>query len=151
MAKQSKKTSRKDPDMEGLPEGFEPLRAGRVEGFFIREEGNQVQGILKDSFEVKGKFGAKTVYKILITAGDTRIMTKDDGEQDATEGQLIGLDESGWLKSLGDVAKGREIFVKCIGLDKPTKEFPRGQWKFQLGAMPVMKPDDADLEFPPVT
>jgi hypothetical protein len=147
MAKTKTASKRRDPDMEGLPEGFEPLRAGRVEGFFIREEDNQVQGILKDSFVVKGKFGSKTVYKILITSGETRIMTKDDAEQDATEGMLIGLDESGWLKSLADVEKGREVFVKCMGLEEPTKEFPRGQWKFKLGVMPVAKSDDDNIPF----
>jgi len=146
MAKaQSKK--RKDPDTDDLPEGFEPLTSGKVAGFFILEEGNSIRGILRDTFVVKGKFGPKNVHKILITAGETRIMTADEGETDAGEGVLVGVDEVGWLKSLSDVGKGRELFIKCTGKDEPTKEFPRGVWKFKLGVVPLTKDDSDNVPF----
>lgn len=137
MAKTKAKQTKRTPDEMDLPEGFEPLTSGKVAGFFIFEEDNQVQGILRDTFTVKGKFGPKNVHKILITSGETRIMTADQGEADASEGMLIGLDETGWLKSLNDVDKGREVFIKCTGKDEPTKEFPRGVWRFKLAIKPL--------------
>jgi hypothetical protein len=115
-----------------VPDGFEPLTGSRVSGFFLCKAGNSVQGVLRDIFQTKGKFGKKNVFKIEITGGQTTILS-EDVEEIAEEGALIGLDEHGWLKRLADVDKGTEIFVKCLGKDEPTEEFPRGVWRFSLG------------------
>lgn len=132
-----------------LPEGFEPLTSGRVAGWFLLEEGNEIRGILRDTFVVDGKFGKKNVHKILITSGTTRIMHPENGETDVGEGEMVGIDETGWLKALSDVGKGREIYIKCTGKDAPTKDFPRGVWKFLLGVVPLPKDtrDNDDLPF----
>lgn len=139
MAK-GQKTARKEapPEDNDLPEGFEPISGKMVLGWFICEEGNTVQGYLRDKIEVKSQFGdgKKTVYKIQISSGETRIMHPENGETTATEGDLIGLDERGFLKRLADIEKGREVFVKCKGKLAPSKKFPRGAWEFSLGAVP---------------
>lgn len=134
-----------DPD---LPEGYEELNAGRVAGWFVLAEGNSFQGVLRDTFEVNGKFGKKKVFKVLLTAGETEILTAENGEETVGAGTLIGVDEKGYLKGLSDVAEGTDLFVKCLGKDEPTKEYPRGVWKFKLAVRKSREPgDDGPLPF----
>lgn len=95
-----------------LPKGFTEVRS-RLDGFFTLEPGNYVVGILRGSFEVEGKFGRKKVYRIQVTDGQTRI--GDDGEI-ATVGQTVGLDEKGFLQSLGDLDVGTAVYVRYEGI-----------------------------------
>lgn len=133
--KNTKKTTepKRDPDM---PEGFEPLGMTRVAGWFVREEGNTLQGTLQESFTVKasGKFKKeRKVYKIEITAGSTKVMV-GEGEVAKIDEGLVGLDETGYLKKLGDLEKGREVFIKCKGKEDPSdRESP---WIFAIGVVP---------------
>ncbi len=119
-----------------MPEGFDEQTQSRVEGWFVREAGNSVQGIIKDMFEVKakGKFGARKVYKIELTKGETKIMDGDGGETTASEGDLIGLDETGYLKKLAEVEKGSEVFVLCKGKESDAMQAP---WIFKVGVRSV--------------
>lgn len=126
MAKGKKKSN--EPD---LPEGFEPV-SSRLDGFFIVEEGNSIQGVIRDSFMVRGQFGEKRVYKIEITSGTTRVMNGDQGEMDAEEGATVGVDEKGYLKKLADYAKGTEVFLRCIGREETAKKGQQPAWKFQV-------------------
>jgi hypothetical protein len=128
----SKKPAR-DPDM---PDGFEPLGMTRVDGWFVRKAGNALQGTIQDSFVTKGagKFKKdRKVYKIQITGGETEVMNAD-GELVTIDAGLVGIDETGYLKKLGDLEKGREVFVKCKGKEEPDeKESP---WIFAIGVVP---------------
>lgn len=133
MAKDKKKK-----EETNMPEGFVPLGMTRVEGWFVREAGNTIQGTLADSFTTKGtgKFNKgkeRKVYKIEITNGTTRVMNGDGEVESITEG-LVGLDETGWLKKLGDLEKGREVFIRCKGKEDPSdRESP---WIFDIGVVP---------------
>lgn len=123
-----------------LPEGFVEL-SSQLSGFFIVEEGNQLQGILEGFFVNRSsKFGPKKVYKVRLTQDGTRVATKADGEKDATVDDLIGVDEKGYLKKLADVPEGTEIFVRCAGREKESRV--KGQqpaWVFQIGTVPFGK------------
>lgn len=102
-----------------LPKGFKPARQ-RLDGFFAREEGNTAQGILKGSFEIKGKFGPKRVYRIALTYGETQI---GDGEM-LGEGAIIGVDETGYTKALGDIEDGTMVFIRYDGKEGPGEKDP---------------------------
>ena len=47
--------------------------------------------------------------------------------------KLQDMDEKGWLKRLSTVEIGREIYVKCLGKDEPSEEYPQGAWRFKVG------------------
>lgn len=124
---------KKKTKVDEMPEGFAPV-SSKMDGFFICEEGNSVQGTLLDSFvNSKSKFGPKKVYKVEITSGTTRVMTADDGETDAEAGAVIGIDEKGYLKKLGDIAKGSEIFIRCTGREETAKKGQQPAWMFSVG------------------
>ena len=56
-----------------MPEGFTPVRSV-LAGFVAREAGNTVQGVLRGSFTVGGKYGNKKVHRIALTAGETTVV-----------------------------------------------------------------------------
>ena len=134
MATNKKKTAPK-PDND-MPEGFVALGMTPVVGWFVRVAGNKLQGTIQDSFTVKGsgKFKSdRKVYKIEITDGTTTIVNADGEQVEVTEG-LVGVDETGYLKKLGDLEKGREVFLKCKGKEDPDdRESP---WIFAIGVVP---------------
>lgn len=133
---------------EQMPEGFVPV-SSKLDGWFIVEEGNSVQGFIRDSFNVTGQYGTKKVYKIEVSAGETRIVDKDKGETDATEGALIGVDEKGFLKKLGDLPRNSEVFVKCLGKsDKPAKKGQQPAWLFSVGSKPPKVNPNTDDDNP---
>jgi hypothetical protein len=102
-----------------LPKGFKPART-RLDGFFEREPGNTVIGILRGSFEVRGKFGARRVYRIELTEGETQV---GDGEV-VEKGGVIGIDETGYTKALGDVEAGSGVFVRYEGKEGEGEKAP---------------------------
>jgi hypothetical protein len=117
-----------------LPAGFSPLTRSKLDGWFLLEEGNSVQGVLKEAFVMaKGRFGPKTVYKVEITKGMTKVIG-EDGPTECAEGQTIGVDHKGWLGALKDVENGREVFIHCLGRDG---EGERAAWKFEIGVSPL--------------
>jgi|SRR5579864_2359628 len=127
MAKPSAKKS-------SIPTGFVPLTRSKLDGWFLMEEGNTVQGILKEAFVMaKGRFGPKTVYKVEITKGITKVIG-ENGPEDCAEGQTIGVDHKGWLGALKDVENGREVFIHCLGKDG---EGEKSAWKFEIGVSPL--------------
>jgi len=95
-----------------LPKGFREARQ-RLDGFFEREPGNSVTGILRGSFKVNGKFGEKTVFRIEVTDGETQV---GEGEM-VGPGGVIGLDETGYTSVLGDFEAGTGIYVRYDGLE----------------------------------
>jgi hypothetical protein len=116
-SKAEKKT--KAPKSKSLPKGFKPARQ-RLDGFFAREEGNSATGILRGSFEVKGKFGARRVYRVELVDGETQV---GDGEM-VGPGAMIGIDETGYTKALGDIEPGTGIFIRYEGKDGPGEKDP---------------------------
>jgi len=93
-----------------LPKGYTPARV-KLDGFFAREKGNTVHGILRGSFKVKGKFGEKRVFRIEVVEGETQV---GEGEM-VGPGAVIGLDETGYTKVLGELDPGTGIFVGYEG------------------------------------
>lgn len=100
----------KQPKAAPLPKGFKLART-KLDGFFSREKGNAVTGILRGSFEVRGKFGTKNVYRIEVTDGETIV---GDGEL-IGPGGTIGLDETGYTKVLGEKPAGTVVYVRYEG------------------------------------
>jgi hypothetical protein len=111
--------AKKAAKTRALPKGFKAARQ-RLDGFFTREEGNSAQGILKGSFETKGKFGARRVYRIELTAGETQV---GDGEM-VGPGAFVGVDETGYTKALGDIEDGTVVFVRYEGKEGPGEKDP---------------------------
>ncbi len=127
----------------GLPEGMVEL-SSRLAGFFVTEDGNALHGILEGKFINKSsKFGPKTVYKVRVLSGATRVVTKDDGEKDAAEDDLVGLDEKGYLKKLADVPEGTEIYVRCDGKEKKARVPGQSPaWTFTVATKPFGRKAD---------
>jgi hypothetical protein len=141
---------------EYVPEGLIEVTGERVAGWFAIVAGNAIRGILRDSFEVKSKFTnadgnkKKRVYKIEVVSADpaksgpTLIYPSDP--EDETEakngrgarvGELVGLDEKGWLKGLSRIEIGREVWVRCDGKLPSSAEYPQGAWQFKIMAVPA--------------
>jgi len=100
-----------------LPKGFVEARQ-RLDGFFERTEGNTLQGRLRGSFDVKGKFGIKRVFRIEITDGETQI---GDGEM-VGPGSCVGLDETGYTKVLAELPPDTIVFVRYDGKGPDTRD-----------------------------
>ena len=119
---------------EALPDGYDELTFGRVRGWFVFEAGNALEGVLRESFTKEGRYGVDTVYKIQVNRIRPKIV---DGETEETvvadHGDVIGLDEKGFLRRLGDVPNGTPVYVKCLGKSPPSEEFPQGAYQFKLG------------------
>ena len=98
----------------GLPAGFKLART-RLDGFFERQIGNSVQGVLRGAFKVSGKFGVKNVFRIEVTEGETLV---GDGEL-VGPGGVVGLDQTGYTSALADVETGTSVFVRYEGLENP--------------------------------
>jgi len=107
----AKKTAKKKAS---LPAGFVEART-RLDGFFHREPGNSIQGVLRGSFQTTGKFGKKNVFRIEVTDGETQI---DEGEL-IGPGGVVGLDETGYTSALADIDPGTHVFVRYEGLQDP--------------------------------
>lgn len=135
MAKQAPKTN--------LPEGFVPLTLSRSAGFFLPEKGNSVQGKLMDVIETEDPFkkgSMRFYFKVELTKGDqTKIVDAETKkERIAEEGELIGVDEKGYLRVLRTVEKGTEIFFFCNGQQekKDAKKGKNPAWLFEVGKVP---------------
>jgi len=141
-----------EKSIDKRPGGFMEVMGERAVGFFAMQAGNAIQGVLRDTFETKSKFArkdgstTKRVYKIEVTADDpagrgpTLYHSSDEDKQDklqeAHAGDLIGVDEKGWLKSLEKVVVGQEVWVFCQGKQPPSAEYPQGAWIFKVTAKP---------------
>ncbi len=100
-----------------LPKGFVEA-SSTLAGFFERVQNNSIQGKLRGSFNVKGKFGDRRVHRIEVSAGETAI---GNGET-AGEGELVGIDETGYLKKLSDMEQGAEVFIRYLGKKGDDKQ-----------------------------
>lgn len=117
-----------------LPTKFVPIQS-EMAGFFKLEQGNKVIGIIRDRIETKsGKFGPKAFYKLEITDGMCLVLNKKE-EVEAGEGETIGIDEKGWLKSLKNVDVGTEVYIECLGIGTAEKG-QNAPWKFLTGRVP---------------
>lgn len=150
-----------DPKTMHAPsEGFaEVSSSDRVVGWFNLQAGNAIQGILRGSFELDNRFDKnkkKKVYKIEVTSEDpaghgptlhtsANSATAEDYPDGcpAKVGDLIGLDEKGFLQSLRSIEEGREVWIACFGKDAPSDEYPQGAWKFRVMAK-APKPAEDD-------
>ena len=139
-----------DPNSMIAPDGdfSEVSSSDRLEGWFILEAGNAIQGILKGSFTLPNRFDKdkpKRVYRIAVTSDDPAkqgptlynpadsAVAEDwpDGRP-AEIGQLIGIDEKGFLQSLRDIPELTEVWIACFGKDPPSEDYPQGAWKFRV-------------------
>lgn len=136
-------------------DGFKDVSGSRVTGWFLHAAGNVLQGVMKDFFEVESSFNRKgeepkmkKVYKIELTAVDSQWPTivipadSDDEEElrngvPANVGDVVGLDEKGFLKSLSKCVVGQEVWVACMGKMSSSAEYPQGAWKYKVKAKPV--------------
>lgn len=133
--------AKKEKVKSNLPSGFEPLTRSRIDGWFILEPGNSVQGFMRGSFEVPDRFkkgGSKRVYKIELSTGETKATDPDGQETGLTEGTTCGLDEKGWLGALAEVPEGREVYVCYVGRET-AKPKPGRQpaHVFEIGVVPI--------------
>ena len=103
-----------------LPKGFVQARSS-LDGFFTREEGNSITGKLRGSFEVEGNYGKRRVFRIELTDGETQV--GQDGEM-VGKGAMVGLDETGYTKALGDFDPGEIVFVRYEGKEGPGEKDP---------------------------
>jgi len=152
-------------------EGFEEISSGdRVVGWFAIQAGNAIQGILRGFFEVDSKFTArgkppekKRVYRIEVTSSDPAgqgptLYRPGDDVDDIAQGQpgdLLGIDEKGFLQSLRKVEVGQQVWIACLGKEEPSEQYPQGAWKFRVMASKADpatasqankgKPDDEDI------
>jgi hypothetical protein len=148
-----------DPNSMVAPSGdfAEVSSSDRVEGWFVLQAGNAIQGILKGSFELPNRFdkaNKKRVYRILVTSEDPAkhgptLYTPADSAvaEDWPDGcearinNLIGIDEKGFLQSLRQVPEGSEIWIACFGKEEPSEDYPQGAWKFRvLAKKPPVEP-----------
>lgn len=141
-------------------EGFAEISSGdRVEGWFAVQAGNAIQGILRGFFEVDSKFTRrgeapqkKRVYRIEVTSADPAgqgptLYWSGDDVDDIAQGQLgdlLGIDEKGFLQSVRKIEVGQEVWIACLGKEKPSEQYPQGAWKFRVMAAKVKntKADD---------
>ena len=143
-----------DEQLGAAPGGFAELTGERAAGFFAIQAGNCIQGILRDVFETKSKFkkedgtpNTKKVYKIEVTSatpsklGPTLYNSSDEELQhelqEAKVGDLVGIDQKGWLKSLDRVLVGQEVWIACRGKQPPSADYPQGAWIFDVRAKPL--------------
>ncbi len=125
-----------------LPEGYAPLQLSRSAGFFLPEAGNRVEGILKDIIETEDPFkkgSTRWYFKIELTEDGTKIIDAETKkERIATTGELIGVDEKGYLRVLRTLEKGRQVFFVCLGQQekKDAKKGKNPAWLFEVGAVP---------------
>lgn len=162
MTKETKNAPLINPeDLRGPGQGYTEVSGGdRVQGFFLLAAGNAIAGVFKGSFEVNSKFARgddgkkkKRVYRVEVTSidpagrGPTLFMPADsavaeeypDGAE-AELGDLIGIDEKGFLQSLRSLQDGQEVWIACLGKEPPSDEFPQGAWKFKVMAKPLDAP-----------
>jgi len=132
----------KEAPKSSLPDGYVPIRAARSAGFLIFAKGNNFEGILRDKFQVDNTFKKgekKTVFKVELTVAGTRIVDAETREERvADEGEIIGIDETGYLRALHDIEPGAQIVGVCKGQQDP-KEVKKGRkpaWIFELGRVP---------------
>lgn len=121
----SKKAAKQQP----MPDGYKELSSS-LAGFFVRQAGNSFEGVLRGSFTTKGKFGDRRVYRIEVADGEPIVVSKDNPEpSEAAIGEIIGVDETGYLKRLNDLEDGTEVFLRCVGKGASEKD----PWIFQVG------------------
>ncbi len=125
-----------------LPEGFEPATLARSAGFYIPRKGNDLVGILRDVIETDDPFkkGQKRFYfKIEATEPGTAINDAESKEERAAEpGEVIGVDEKGFLRVIRDMVKGQPIAIMCNGQQdkKDAKKGKNPAWLFEVGKVP---------------
>lgn len=120
-----------------LPRGFVSLQRKSVDGWYIVKEGNVVQGIYRGNFKVQSQFdrNGKTVHKVELTQPGTECTVEDGSTVKMAKGDLVGVDEKGWLTALNDLKEGQEVFIKCTGKGV-AKKGQSEPWTFDLGAVP---------------
>ena len=124
--------------------------SSRLVGWFNLQAGNAIRGIMRGSFDLDSRFDRdkkKKVYRIEITSdnpagqGPTLFTSANSATAEdfpngcsAVVGDLIGLDEKGFLQSLRGIEEGREVWIACFGKEAPSEEYPQGAWKFRVMA-----------------
>lgn len=130
----------KNTPKSSLPDGFEPVALPKSAGFYVTRAGNSIRGFLRDVLEQDDPFNKgrkRYAFRIELTEGGT-VVVSDKKERTAEEGELIGVDEKGYLRALRDIEKGREVFIMCNGLQdkKDAKKGRNPAWLFEIGAVP---------------
>jgi hypothetical protein len=131
------------------PDEFQDIFGERLDGWWALVPGNIIQGILRDSFETKSRFARddgqkkKRVYKVELTKeGSLYHPASVEGEDppEAPEGELpvvkgdvgdlVGVDEKGFLKALKQISVGQEIWIAYRGKEAPSADYPLGRHVF---------------------
>jgi len=111
--------------MPALPKGWKEA-SSTLAGWFCRKPGNMIIGTLRGSFEVDDKFNRgkkRKVYRIEVVEGNPLIGAEDSGEV-ANPGDIIGLDETGYTRKLGDYEQGQAVLVRYVGKQGEGREDP---------------------------
>jgi hypothetical protein len=139
-----------ESQLASAPDEFQDVFGERVAGWWALVPGNVIQGILRDSFEVPSRFARESdgkkkekVYKIEVTAAgclmhpaasDDNSSGDDDGDEAPTVkaqiGDLVGVDEKGFLKSLARISAGQEVWIGYRGKEPKSIDFPQGRHVF---------------------
>jgi hypothetical protein len=135
--------AKKEQTKSVLPDGYVALRPARSAGYFVYQPGNKIEGTFRESVELDdpNKPGAKRVlHKIEVGVGDqTTIKDAETAkERLADEGDVIGIDEKGYTRSLREVQKGQQVAVICVRL-QDKKEAKKGRnpaWICEVGVVP---------------
>jgi hypothetical protein len=138
-----------ESQLASAPDEFQDVFGERVFGWWALVPGNVIQGILKDSFETNSRFARdsdgkkkKKVYKIELTVAGTLVhpaASEDNGADDSADeaptvkaklGDLVGVDEKGFLKSLARISVGQEVWIGYRGKEPESIDFPQGRHVF---------------------
>ncbi len=131
----------KEKTKSQLPDGYAPLTLSRSAGFYLPKAGNKVEGILKDVIETEDPFNkgkTRFYFKVELTEDGTTIVDAETKKERIAEtGELIGVDEKGYLRVLRE-KKGAQIFFVCTGQQAKgdTKKGRSAAWLFEVGAVP---------------
>lgn len=138
-----------ESQLASAPGEFQDVFGERVVGWWALVPGNVIQGVLRDSFETNSRFARdsdgkkkKRVYKIEVTVAGCLVhpAAGDDngGDDDSDEapvikakvGDLVGVDEKGFLKSLARISVGQEVWIGYRGKEPESVDYPQGRHVF---------------------
>lgn len=127
-----------------LPEGFIEVTSG-VDGYFVKEPGNQLTGTLLLIREYRDKTGEdRREYHVRLTESGTICSVRVDGEweqQCLEAGAIIGVDCVANLNCLAPYADGKhEVYIFVKG--KVSMPGGKNPWQFVKGVKKLEVADE---------
>lgn len=119
MAQKKQQKNKIGLKMPALPKGWKEART-TLAGWFARVPGNTVIGIKRGVFQVDDNYNRgkkRNVYRIEVLDGESPFIGEVDSGEVANTGDVIGLDETGWTKKVGDYEDGQVLRIVYVGKD----------------------------------